>query len=123
LQVNLSIDILHFNEKKKKLSLIKKPDGGGIHGVEVEREACYETLVQKASAILLANNPSLPIEDCLIVDAGHSSIKHKIPSPFTIQGYLKFLGKEKRPSKVSLYAVGREDYGKVLEQTRYTLYI
>jgi hypothetical protein len=110
-QVNLSVGVLHFNEKKRKLCLIKKPDGGGIHGVEVERHATYETLVEKASTILLANNPTLPIEDCLIVDAGHSAIKHKIPSPFSIQSYLKFLGKEKRPSKVSLYAVGREDYG------------
>ena len=97
--------------KRKRNCLIKKPDGGGIHNVEIERDASYDALVDKACSILLANNPTLPLEDCLIVDAGHTTIKHKVPSPFTIQGYLKFLGKEKRPSKVSLYAVGRADHG------------
>ena len=89
----------------------KKPDGGGIHSVEVGRDASYDALVDKACSILLANNPTLPLENCLIVDSGHTTIKHKVPSPFTIQGYLKFMGKEKRPSKVSLYAVGRADHG------------
>ena len=32
--ISLSIGVLNFNEKKKKLCLIKKPDGGGIHRVE-----------------------------------------------------------------------------------------
>ena len=48
LQVNLSVGILHFNEKKKKLSLIKKPDGGGIHCVEVERNASYDSSCQQS---------------------------------------------------------------------------
>ena len=95
-------------KKKKKLCLIKKPDGGGIHNVEIGRDASYDVLVDKACSILLANNPTLPLEDCLMVDAGHTTIKHKVPSPFTIQGYLKFLGKEKIETEQSVSLCCRE---------------
>ena len=111
--------VFKLNPKLGKLVQVRKKDGGGIHQVNVQRNDDYGPLCQKITEILKRNSPNLvsPLASLVIVDMSHERLCDRISGRFNVQNYLEYLGKADRPSKVTLYALHQQEYGKVIDKT------
>ena len=95
---------------------MRKKDGGGINQIHVRRSDDYDSLSRKITEFFQRNSPNLvsPSQNLVIVDLSHEKLCNRVSGKFRVQSYLQYLGKADRPSKVTVYAVGANDYGETI---------
>ena len=107
---------MKLNTKHGKLVQVRRKDGGGVNQIHVQRSDDYDSLSRKITEFFQRNSPNLvlPSQNLVIVDLSHEKLCDRISGRFNIQSYLQYLGKADRPSKVTVYAVDANDYGKTI---------